>query len=70
VGRQRAIEVDHGRQRLVFDGDVGQRVLGDVVALGHHRGQRFADVAHFAVRQRHRGALVEDRAFDGRRRHR
>ena len=69
VGGQRTLEIGYRRQGMVFDGDVGQRVLGNVAALGHHHGHRLADIANFAARQRHLGSLVEDRAFDGRRRH-
>jgi hypothetical protein len=69
AGRQGALDVDDRRQGLVFDGNVGERIFGNVAALGHHHGHRLADMANFAARQRHLGALVEDRAFDGRRRH-
>jgi hypothetical protein len=62
---QGALDVDHRRQRLVFDGDVGQRVLGDVAALRNHHGHRLADMANFAARQRHLGSLVKNGTLDG-----
>jgi hypothetical protein len=58
---QRALEVRHRRQKLVFDGDVGERVFGDVSALGHHNGDWLANMANFAARQRHLGSSVENR---------
>jgi len=69
IWRHRALEVDHRRQRLIFDCDIGQRVLRNVPALGDHHGHWLAGMANFSARQRHLGSLVEDRAFDRRRRH-
>ena len=51
------------------DDDIGQRVLGEVAALGDHQRQRLADVPRLVLGERHLGALVEDDALDRRRRH-
>ena len=47
-GLHRLLRVGHHRQVLVVDRDQVERVLGDVAALGHHHGDRFADVADAA----------------------
>jgi len=43
--RQRVFRIHHDRQGIVLDHDPIDRVLRDVAALGHHRGDRLADVA-------------------------
>ena len=47
------------------DPDVGHGVLGDVAALGYHHGNRLADMANFAARQRYLGSLVNNGTLDG-----
>jgi hypothetical protein len=69
VVRQGRFQVHDRVQRLVVDDDVGERVLGQVAALGDHHHHRLAHVAHAVLGQRHLRRLVEDDAVDGRRRH-
>ena len=47
-GLHRLLRVGHHRQVFVLDRDQVERVLGHVAALGHHHGDRFADVADAA----------------------
>ena len=61
IGVQRLFQIDHRRQRLELDVDVVERVFGEIAALRHHDGQRFADMTHLVLGQRNLGALVEDR---------
>ena len=46
AGGQGGLGIDHRRQVLVLDGDQLQGVLGDVAALGHHRGDGLAHEDH------------------------
>ena len=62
-------QVDDRRQRIELDGDVGQRVLGDIAALRQDDGQGLADMAHLVFGERHLGALIEGEPGDRRRRH-
>ena len=64
---ERPLDIDDGRKRLVVDRDPLRRVLGECPALGHHDSHRLAQMPHLVSCQRYLGALVEDRAFDGRR---
>ena len=66
--RQRLFQIDDRGQRLEFDGNVGERILGEVAAFREHHGERLADVADLAFGKRHLGALIEGDAFDRRRR--
>ncbi len=68
-GLQGLLELHHGRQRLVVDVDVLQRVLGHVAGHGHDQCHRLADMAHLAVGQRDLRPLVENHPLDRRRRH-
>ena len=61
--------IDHGGKLLEFDVDIVERILGDITALRDHDDQRLADMAGLVLGQRHLGSLVEDDAFDRRRRH-
>ena len=47
--RARGVAVGHRRQRLDVERDGVERVLGQRRAVGHHHGDRLADVAHLAV---------------------
>ena len=67
--RSRAVDVGHRRQRIELDRDVGERVLGDVAAIGDDHGEGLAHVPHFVPGERHLGALVERDAGDRRRWH-
>ena len=67
--RQRLFQVDDGRQWIELDGDIGERILGEVAALRQDHRQWFADVAHFILGERNLRALVEGDALDRRRRH-
>ena len=67
--RERLFEIDHRRQGIDVDDDVGERVLGEMAALRHHHRQGLADMAHLVLGERHLGAQVEGDAGDRRRRH-
>ncbi len=67
-GRERRLELAHGIERLEVDLDQGHRILGQVAALGDHQRDRFADVPHLLLRERHLSTLVKDGAVDRRRR--
>ena len=66
--RQRIFQIDDRGQRLEFDGDVGERILGEIAAFREHHRQRLADVADLAFGERHLGALIEGDVLDRRRR--
>ena len=67
--RQRLFQIDNGRQRIEIDGDIAERILGEVAALRQNHRQGFADMAHFILGERHLRALVEGNVLDRRRRH-
>ncbi len=67
--RQRLFQIDDRRQRIELDRDVVERVLGEIAALRQNHRQRFADVTHLVLGERHLRALIEDDALDRRRRH-
>ena len=62
-------EIDHRRNRLEIDDDIGERVLGQVAALGDDDGKRLADITNLVARQGTLRALMEGDAVDRRRRH-
>ena len=47
----------------------GQRVFGDIAALGDNDGERLADIAHLVLGETGMRAQIEDDALDRRRRH-
>ena len=48
----RQFGIEHGGERLVFDLDQLQRILGDVHGIGDYRGHPFTGIARHAGRQR------------------
>ena len=72
-GRGRAaasfFKIDDGGERFKLDGNVAERILGEVAAVRQHDGERLADMADFVLGERHLRALIEDRVLDRRRRH-
>ena len=66
---QASFQIDHCGKRLEFDIDIVERILGDVTVLGDHDHQRLADMADLVFGQGDLGSLVENDAFDRRRRH-
>ena len=69
IRQERALEIDDGPERLDLDGDVGDGVLSQITAIGHHHRDRLADVPHLVFGERHLRAGVEDHARHRRRRH-
>ena len=65
----RLFQTDHRRQRLKLDGNVAQRIFGEIAALREYDRERLADMADLVLGERHLGALIEDRVLDRRRRH-
>ena len=61
LGGSRGLDPDHRRQQLVVDPDPGDGVLGDVAVVGHHEGDRLADVVDLVAGQRELGAAVGQR---------
>jgi hypothetical protein len=52
AGLDRVRERRHGRQHIIVDRDRLGGVLGLVKRLGHHEGDRLADIAHHVARER------------------
>ena len=59
AGLDRLLHVEHRRQRVVVDADLGERVVGRGLALGHHRHDRLALVAHLVDGQQRLVVLAE-----------
>ncbi len=66
---ERRFEIDHRRQRLDVDRDVGEGIFRHLAAHRNHHRQRLADVPHLVAGERDLGALVEGQSGDRRRRH-
>ncbi len=66
---ERALEIDHGVERLDVRLHERRGILGHVAALGHDHRQRLALVPDPVAHERQGGPRVEDRALDGRWRH-
>jgi hypothetical protein len=67
--REGRFEVDHRRQGIDVDDDVGERVLGKMAAVRQHHRHGLADMADLVLGERHLGAQIEGDAGDRRRRH-
>ena len=66
---QSLFDIHHGRQRLVVDDDVLERILGHIARDRNDDRDRLAELSHLALGERHLRALVEDHPLDRWRRH-